>query len=414
MTVSNQSLEMKLQEAVGPKFKVVCDQSKVIFFKNLKVEGDDYVLYREVLTEHEILEVGKILGGVYKSFTERFARNKWSDGKSQQTLNRNSESSAQFIGAIVNLQGSALHKLLLLISGERFLSGESVDLVITLAQTKHEARFYPDDITTHDGLYGFLKKYYILPGISPLTRPDVEMAAMNVGKRRSILFTSRLMAFLANSFENLTLSEYLELDFSEAIIAKESLKDLNQINYAQRIRMSNYEDLAYSMTARELRSLSQILNNATPDGRFPKDMLRSRSKAMDNDDAAPLRWSEPDSILRYLSKDEQNSLSSDTFSQQVNYLLDSDDVKAKTPPVIYAALAEILSVKGERRTLEVAGQLEHMKFSRDRNLKMYEATVAIITEALDPGNNALPYGWVAQMSEHAWVLTSHIQKRKQA
>lgn len=406
-----EEFEMKLQEAVGPKIKVICDQSNVVFFKNLKVEGDDYVLYSKVLTDLQILEVGKILGGIYKSFTERFARNKWSNGKSQQTLNRNSESSAQFVGAIVKLQGSSLHKLLLLISGERFLSSESVDLVITLAQTKHEARFYPDDITTHDELYGFLKKYYILPGISPLTRPDVEMATMNVGKRRSIISTSRLMAFLSNSFENLTLSEYLELDFSEAIKAKESLKDLNQTNYAQRIRMSNYEDLAYSMTARELRSLSQILDNATPDGRFPKDMLRSRSKAMDNDDSTPVRRNEPDSILRYLSKDEQNSLSSETFSQQVNYLLDSDDVKAKTPPVIYAALAEVLSVKGERRTLEVAGQLEHMKFSRDRNLKMYEATVAVIAEALYPENDTLPFGWVAQMSEHAWVLTSHRRKR---
>jgi hypothetical protein len=107
-------------------------------------------------------------------------------------------------------------------------------------------------------------------------------------------------------------------------------------------------------------------------------------------------------------------VSSLTVIDHLNKLVSGKDMKSQTQPVIYAALAEVLAVKGERKALEVARTLEHLQTSKNRNLEMYEATVSIIEEALKPENDEFPFAWYAQLSEHAWVLTSHLPEKELA
>lgn len=405
----NWLFEIRLRTTVGPDFQVKCVDHNLVFFKNSKIKGNNYVLDFELLTEQEILGVGAILKEVYDDFSEDPYRGGQDDNRTK-SLNRNSEASRQLLGTVINIQASALHKLLLLTSGDHLLSESNLDLVLTLIQNKKEPRFHPEDVT-NSRIYSSLKKLYILPGIAPRTHP-LTGAALGLDSRPSLENASRLMAFLSNNSEDLTLKDHLKRDFIEASSTKKSLKDLSRINTIYRIFFSDYQELAESMTARELGAISQILVNDAHNGQFSERILKNRSKAMDPA-VRPLSTYGVDSVLRYLSKDEQKSLSSLTVIEHLNQLITGRDMSAQTQPIVYAALAEVLAVKGEKKALEVAGMLKHLQLSKYRNLKMYEATVGIIEEVLKPENDDLPFGWAAQLSEHAWVLSSHIPKEKE-
>jgi hypothetical protein len=409
MAIVNWLLELQLRTAVGQNFRVVKRDQELVFFKNLKSEGDDYALYCELLTESEVLEVGKILAEVYSRVSGNPHRGVV--GAGLQNLNRNYETSRKFLRDILDLQGSSLHKLLLLMSGGRMLSDKISSVMTTLAKTKKDDTF-PDDVT-NSFLYSFLKKFYILPGVTLATSEYIELSTLSMATPVTIEFTSRLTAFFSKNLENLTLKDHMKLDFDKAIQAEKSLKDLSKINTARIILASEYRELAQSMTARELSALSQILINDASNGKFSMDILRSRSKAMEPD-VRQISNHGIDSIQRYLSKKEQESVSSPAVIEHLDELISGRHMRAQNQPVVYASLAEVLSVKGERKALEVARTLEHLQTSRDRNLKMYEATVAIIIEALAPGNDDFPFGWSAQLSEHSWVLTSHLPEKELA
>lgn len=404
----NWLFEAQLATVVSSVFQIKADDKNLVYFENLEVKGNDYILSSELLTEPEILEVGKILVEVYANTAKDHFRSLW-ESENVQHLNRNSEASCKFLRAVLSLKGSALHKILLLTSGEALLAEDNVDLLITLAKTKHEFRFDRIDITD-DRVYRFLQKIYLLPGVDKRTStlgdiPEILVEAVYLEN------LSRLTAFLANDSERLTLKEHLELKTLDAVMTEKSMKDLRRVQEIQRILLSDYRDIAESMTASELVSLSHILTLQAPFGQFSKTILQSRSKAMvDQDEDHRLDYG-PYYILHYLSKAELESLSSPSVAKHLNELVTCRDMRAKTQPVVFAALAEVLVVKGEKKAFEVARTLEHLQSSKGRNLTMYEATVAIIAEALKSENNDFPFGWVAQMSEHSWVLTCHILRK---
>lgn len=411
MTMSR-SLEKQMKLIADKSLKIAkAPNCNAVLFKSQMGDQDEFCLYYEFLTELEILEVTKILAEVYSSFSKETPRIRSASADIRE-LNRNSGFSGRFVGIVIDLEASALHKLLLLTSGNRLLSKESFDLVVTLAQTKKEARFYPEEMSTNSSVYSYLKNLYILPGVSVRTViPTGESLEMNVASKSSIATTSRLMAFLANDFKDRTLREHLQLDLTEVFTTQKSLADFSKINLIREILLlSDYRELAESMTAKELSSLSYILDYETSRGQFSKHILRNRSEAMEQD-IRPITRFGLDSIVRYLSKDEQKSLSSLTFVQNMDGLVNGNDARIQSAPIVYAALAEVFSVKGERAALEVARSLEHLRISKKRSLKMYEATVAIIAEALIPENDDLPFAWSAQLSDHAWVLTSHLSKK---
>jgi hypothetical protein len=411
MTVLNWLLEAKLRTAVSPSFKVV-RKDNAVFFKNLKIQGDDYTLNCEVLTGFEILKVGEILSEVYKNFTGIALLNNW-DTIGSWYLNQDSELSGEFVDSVVNLEASAIHKLLLLTSGAKLLSKDNLDLVIALAKAKKEEFFLPEDLSDNR-LFGFLRKLYIMPGVAARTANTAGVAPIeiNFNRKGAVEHNARLLAFIANDSSEVKLKDHLALDLSEAITTRGSLRGSEQTNVIQWILMSRYEKLAESMTARELVSLSLILTNDTPRLQLPEDILRNRSKAMERN-VQPIDSYGTDSIVRYLSKDEQKRISSATFVENLNYLIKSQDLRAMNPPIIYATLAEVLVVRGEKKVLEVARTLEHLKLSKDRNGAMYEATVALIVEALKPEAVDYPFSWLAQISEYSWVLTSHIHTNQE-
>lgn len=421
MTVLSWVLQRKIKSVVGKCFKidhkVSLSDYNAIIFKSQKVAMDEFCLYYEALTEYEILEIAKILSEVCNSFSKPNAPVSWTNAPSTSYLNSHTEASGQFAGAVINLKGSALHKLLLLTSGNRLLSKDNLDLTITLAKIKKKISSFPEDMSTNNNFYNYLKNHYILPGISARTvmgsGASLQMNEIQGTEVESTMRVSaiRVMAFLANNSESVTLAEHLKLDLPEAVTTRKSLVDLRNLITIQQILMSGYRELAESMMASELRSLSFILESEFSIGQYPKDILRNRSAAM-RKDATPTSRSGRDSIVRYLSDEEKRSLSSLTFVEHVDGLVSSFQMQTQTAAIIYAALAEVFAVKGERKTLEIARELKHLNLAEVRSLEFYEATVGLIALALESETEDFPLSWTIQLSEHSWVLTSHLTNEK--
>lgn len=411
MTVLSGGLERKVKAAVRGSFQLEKLKPGAITFKSKTAERDVFHLYYETLTEYEILEIAKILAEVYRNFLKDIGERAWNDTPSERILNRQAELSGVLVGTIINLKASALHKLLLLTSVNLQLRSESLDLVMALAESKEDVCSRSEDIHDSRIVYNHLKNLYIFPGVAPNTlTPGDYIFGMNDDKRKSVDTASRIMAFLSGNSENLTLKENLDLDFAEAITTRRDLDSMENISTIQRMLVSDYQELAESMTAAELVPLISFFEDSTLDLKFPKEILRNRSRAMAKIGKLDSRQ---ESILKYLSNAERNSVSSPSFITRIDNLLTYTHVfRLKTPALIYAALAEILVVKGEEKAFEVASELKHLPLIGSMTFKIYEATVNLIAEALKPESDDLPFGWFAQMSEHSWVLTTHIPAKE--
>lgn len=412
MTMMTLSLTRKIQKIVSSEFKIErTNRTDMLTFRSKKIPNSPFYLFYEVLTEYEILEVAKIIVEVYGDIREVSVNNQFNYSDEPVELNCPEEFSGEFVGEVIDLKASALHKLLLLTSGEWFMSNRGCEEVLTLARAKKEIPFDTNEIATNRRLYTLLKQFYILPGVAPRTfASNADSLETNQG-RTSIEIFSRLMAFIVNKFEDVTLGEHLALPFSEGVSTKKTLKGTSQPNKIQKVLLSRNKELARSMPASEAISLSFILDNEMFEGNFSESILSNRSKAMEPDILPVSRYT-MDSILRYLSKEEQKALSSATFVEHLNKLLENKDIGSKTPPVIYAALAEVISVKGEKKALEVARSLTHLRNIEDGDLKIFEATVAIIELALNAETEDFPFSWIAQLNENAWVFNSHLQENE--
>lgn len=415
MAALSLKLRMQLKSILRSTFTIKRIDENKILFKSLKTDRDEFYLSRGVLTDFELLEIAKILAEVYSSFpvaegpAPRFSA-------SARDLNLDSALSGQLVGTVLSLESSALHKLLLLTSGHSLLILENSDLIISLAQNKKEMCSSPEDMLSNNRIYNILKNVYILPGVSTRTIiPSFEHFVHDLFKRGSVELVARLTAFFAKNSEDLTLGEHLAMDFVEGIQSQKSLANLNRLFTVPRILLSNYRTMIESMTAIEVHSLALLLPDWDSKFIFPERVLRNRSKAISQGEMKRTKRLTY-SVSVYLSDVESKSLSSMTFIQKLNNLITdySRSLEPNTPPLIYAALAEVLVVKGERKALDVANELVHLKLIKSMTTRIYAATVALIAEALNPENDDYPFSWTSQMSEHSWVLTSHLSEKELA
>lgn len=413
MTALSRKLKVKLKSILKSTFTVTQPDKHTVLFKSLRIERDEYTLFPGTLTEYEVLEIAKILAEVYSNFNKATELTDRKATPYNRNLNLHLPLSGQLVGTVLSLESSALHKLLLLTSGHLLISIEESDSIICLAQYKKETCYTPKDMVSSSRIFNILKNLYVLPGVSMRTViPSFEYYEPEVFAPGSFELTARLTAFFANDSEKLTLGEHLKLDFVAGIQAQGSLAYFNRLQTVQRIMRSNYLSMIEMMTAIELNSLTFLLPDFDSSTRFPEIVLRNRSTAMSQGEMRRTQRS-TQSVQMYLSDIESKALSSASFILKLDSLVSdySRPLKIFTPPVIYAALAEVLIVRGERKALDVASELVHLKLIEGMSNRVYGATVALIVEALDPANDDFPFSWVAQMSEHAWVLDSHNTKK---
>jgi hypothetical protein len=407
MVALTPQIQRKIEVIVGDTFVVDAVGINAVLFKNRKLRAHNFYLYCSPLAESEILEVAGILKEV---FSETLPNLRYR-GK-ERPLNRGSEESRQLVKAIIDLEASALHKLLLLTSGSHIASRMESDLLITLAQSKSEFHSDPAIMTRETILVTDLQSLYILPGVSidSLLGGNTSVRAARALNSDSLDNVSKLMAFIASNSEKMTLDEHSKLRFGEAIRCQKSIENFEKFNQFQGVLKSRYRKLAGSMTASELHALSLILYGDSCDGVFPEDMLRHRSIARSKN-VSDFSGNGRSMILRYMSPDEKANLDANSRVDELEDFLKNPYSDVKTPKVVYAAIAEVFAEKGEKKAFEVMRELKHLKMLQNSSLEIYEATVALISEALKPESDDFPFSWIANLSEHSWVLSSHLPKK---
>jgi hypothetical protein len=281
----------------------------------------------------------------------------------------------------------------------------SLELVMELAKAKKPIVMLDQNSIENDSSFKNLKSCYIVPGFAARTVPSPSGWIDTLSQNESLESAARLCAFLSNKNSKMTLKEHLSKDFSEAIQTTHSLNSLAAFDSIQRLLAADYRDLALSMNAKELLNFGSIMSNVF-DGKFPKDLIMSRCSKLDHV-AKPVSSYQSDSIGRFMTLEERKALSSEGVIDTVNKLIRGNHRMAQVHTIVYACVAELLVVVGEAKTLEIAHSFEHLRSARTRNLAMYEATIGLIAEALKPENHDFPFAWMAQFSEHAWVLDSH-------
>lgn len=424
-TVSYRLID-ELEEALNQTFKADYSTEDTIVFRNQLIEHDDFTLFIEFVDNDEIVQIAEMLEKVYRSFPPNKYDVNWSRETPARDFNQQTEESADFVRTVLNLEGPALHKLLLLTSGNFMLSDENADLVTVLAKAKPEWCDDPWVLDRYPNVYSGLKDFYILPTIAVHTmmsadrmyfkdekNPLSEASNENVWpfylglqSRDSLDFAVRLMTFFVTDDLELTFAEHLKDDFSKIASTIRSLSGFSIMNNIQDLLLSkNYKALAESMTINELNGLAQILPHQSYRVKLPTDILSRRSKSMAKNEVAYARGS-LSSVSCYMSDEEMGAIKGFGALKAFDSALQSTRISMEVPAFIYACFAEVISVKGYQQALEILKECTHIKFMQPKKPEIYAATLSLIEEYLD-SNGELPFGWFAQMSEHSWVLTSH-------
>lgn len=407
MTVLTTELQNKVEVAVGASFTVTEFKDKAISFENVHFKHS-FDLYCEFLTEDEIIGVAELLKEIFEScpklsrLTEKTI-----------TLNLPRKSSGDFVRSVLSIQGSAFHKFLLLTSGRHLLWNMNVDQVVALAQAKHEICSLEQVVGREDIHFRALKQLYILPGMSSQTLIQGGIPVINSLTVGNIENTVRLMAFIANNSKT-SFSEYRKLGFAESIATQHSLQFIGEIDSIERLLKSRHKELAESMNASHLSALNSFVTKSIIEGNFPERILRNRVAALASSSSFDPYLSVIESVLSFLSDEEKASLESLDFEDDLDFALARAKIGAYTPLIVYAAVAEVLAVKGVSKAFEVAREMHHFNSQKEFELRHYEATVALIAEALNSENDDFPFSWYSQLSENAWVLTSHLSNKELA
>lgn len=226
--------------------------------------------------------------------------------------------------------------------------------------------------------------------------------------KREALRAEKIEQFLKQTSSEITLGDFLKLNKTGPIKPNKSLREIHEINMVELLLDSKYHDIAESMNWNQLDSLVSIFSADSISWDFPKEIVRNRSLAK-----AKL-WSDPifeglfpNYISIFLSPSEHLFLPEDDRPNEIDRMLLSNRYPASTPMIVFAAIAEVIVVKGFDKAFEVASELRHLNSTDKKEKDVYEATVALIAEALEVTDNEMPFGWSAQLSEHSWVLTSH-------
>lgn len=404
MQMISDDLHRKVKAISGSYFTMGDFYKGCVIFRNRKLKHDDFTLFYEKLSDDQILEIVKILVNVYKTYSPDIQNMEFNYSPVQRSLNYNTDYSEKFLSTVLKQEKDALHKLLLLTSGNKFLEASNVDLMCELAVAKKDWDGDYSLIFMNSARYIGLKDHYILPGVFQGTIIPNNQGRINESFEKESLASSLcLLAFLSNDSESVTLKSHFTLEFSEAIRTNGSLFDFRAFENATALMRSEYySDLPMDMTARELEALSKILMSSA-DHKFPKDVLINRSRAMaSKEDRREL--SGPGSIWRYMSDDEVESLKAGEKIDEINSALSGLSFLVTRPPVIYAMFAEVFAVKGEQQTMLVCEVIKNVKSLMNCTEDFYSALVNLVAEILKPENDGFPFSWIAQMSDHSWVL----------
>jgi hypothetical protein len=426
MGVVSYRLMDEVEEALNQTFKAEYSTEDTLIFRNQWIKHDDFTLFIEFLENDEIVQIAEMLEKVYRSFPPNKYEVNWSRETPARDFNQRTKESADFVRIVLNLEGPALHKILLLTSGNFILSDENADLVTALAKAKPEWCDDPWVLDRSPNLYSGLKDFYILPTIAvhtmmssdrmyfldkknPLSEAsNEEIWPFHLGlkSRDSLNFAVRLMTFFVTDDTELTFAEHLKADFTEVIKTIRSMSGFSIVNNIQDLLLSkNYKTLAESMSILELNALTQMLPHQSYLVKLPTDILRRRTKSMAKNEVAYARGS-LSSVSCYMSDEELSKIKGFGALKVFDSALQGARISMEVPPFIYACFAEVISVKGYQQALDILKECSHIKFMPPKRPEVYTATLALIEEYLD-SNGDLPFGWFAQMSEHSWVLTSH-------
>lgn len=394
-------LRSKVASSAGTSFTVTEIRGKALTFENVYFKDRSFDLYCEFLSEDEILDVARLLKEIFDE-CPKLAR------LTEPTimLNHPSASYSDFVRAVVSVPGSALHKLLLLTSGRHLSWKMNVAQVIALALAKQDVCCLEQMTDQDESHFRGLKQLYILPGVSNETVLYGGLPVISSFTTKSVEDTARLMAFISNNSE-MSFSEHLKLDFAESIATQHSLSLFGEINSIQRLLKSRHKELAESLNASQLSALSTFITKSVIEGCFPERLLRNRAAALALASFSPYEVV-MNSVFSLLSDKERACVESEEIVDELDFLITSARIGADTPLIVYAALAEVLAVKGVDKAFEVAREMKHFRSEKQFDLKHYEATVALMNEALNPENDDFPFSWYSQLSEHAWVITSHL------
>lgn len=229
--------------------------------------------------------------------------------------------------------------------------------------------------------------------------------------RREVVRAEKIERFINQTSSEVTLGEFLKLATTSPIKQNKSLSEIHEINMVELLLDSQYQDIAESMNWNQIDSLLSIFSADSLSWGFPKEIVRNRSLAKAKLWENPTQSLVPNYISIFLSPSEQSLLPEDGRPDEIDRMLLSHRYPAATPMIVFAAIAEVAVVKGFDKAFEVASELRHLNSTDKDDRDVFEATVALISEALIGNNDEMPFGWAAQMSEHSWVLSSHIPKR---
>lgn len=322
-----------------------------------------------------------------------------------KSLNRPTVDSTEFVRTVLELKSSALHKILLLSSGEhlqftnKYLHNENFNhILILLAKTKN------DEFASSQKLGIGLRDYYIIPGVSPKT------ANSGVGSMlSSILKTGvfenkiRLLTFLTEKKESFTLEEHMSLDLQQAITTKKHFTKIYE-QYWSSIASSRYKELAMSMSAKQLLALGVISESSAVSYIIPESVLRNRAVAMEENDLRTDGERLP--ISKFLSKQELKRIpASSEF--KIDEILESLDCDAATHLAVSVSLAEVLVERGPAVGIKVAFELHKLKSHQfwPDPFNVRNAIVEMILLALQPESDEYPFSWFVQFSDYGWLLS---------
>lgn len=231
-------------------------------------------------------------------------------------------------------------------------------------------------------------------------------------ERAEALRAEKIETFLNQRSKDATLGDFLKKEKSGYIKPNKSMSEIREINMVELLLDSQYQDIAESMNLNQLNNLVSIFSADSISWNFPKDIVRNRVLAQAELWDKPVAGLMPNYISIFLSPSEQSLLPDDDRPNNLDKMMLSHRYPAATPMIVFAAIAEVIVVKGFNKAFEVASELKHLNSTDRTDKDVYEATVALIAEALTSADDEMPFGWIAQMSENAWVLTSHLQRKE--
>lgn len=391
--------------AVRRNFKIISSESGYLFFEDRKYRTN-YALYHAGLSSEQILVIARIIDEVY-SFRNLEPR---SPQKEIQTvsLNNSTESSRRFVSSVLNLEGSAVHKFFLLTSGANISSLVEDDLLITLARMKSESCRDESQIFRITRVFNNLQEVYIFPGITDTIGHSIPHIILDEAITRHSLETiSKLLAFIANEHPDLTLKEHLQLEGKEAFNTVEKLRLVDVFSFVEEFMARNrgYSEIVQELTFAEIHSISLLMDeNFT---KIPAGFLLNRVIAMAkiSDNIRRTR-----SLESYLTHREIRQIGPVIIHEINDAMRQYQLPRRANALLIYSAMAELLMCKDRRKTLDVIHELKHLFAPTHLISPVVEATVLLILEASVAEDDSMPFSWVGQLSEHAWVMSSHISE----